>query len=148
MIRTAEGTARAVNPYAVCFGYKFVITDFSEHPAVLGSWTGEPLDSLGPEYVGKVSTAAGAYQLIKPTWVALRYKLQLPDFTPPSQDAAAIELVRQHGALDLLNQGEVQRAIAMCASEWASLPGGASGQPSRSMASLIQAYGDAGGAFA
>jgi len=65
MVRHSEGTDEAPNPYAVTYGYQFTITDFSDHPAVLGTWKGESLDSLGLAYLGKVSTAAGAYQIIK-----------------------------------------------------------------------------------
>jgi muramidase (phage lysozyme) len=148
MIRHSEGTDRGANPYAVCFGFKFVITDFSDHPAVLGVWHGESLDSLGGEYVGKVSTAAGAYQIIKPTWLALRTKLKLRDFTGPSQDAAALELVREAGALDIVYAGRVAEAIGLCKGIWASLPGSSAGQQQRSMADLINAYGNAGGEFA
>ena len=147
MIMVSEGTARAANPYAVTYGYKFVITDFSDHPAVLG-WRGEPLDSLGGEYVGKWSTAAGAYQIIKPTWEALKGRLSLPDFGPASQDAAATELIREAQALDLVNAGRIADAIPLCREIWASLPGGTSGQPQRSFAYLMQSYASAGGGFA
>lgn len=154
MVRHSEGTAKAINPYCVCFGYKFTITDFSDHPAVLGTWIGadgkigEPLDFLGAAYVGKRSTAAGAYQLIKPTWVSLKARLSLPNFTGPSQDAAAIELIREAGALDLVFGGRVAEGIAKCHGIWASLPGSTSGQPQRSMADLVRTYADSGGAFA
>lgn len=147
-IRHSEGTSKTPDAYACCFGYKFVITDFSDHPAVLGTWHGAPLDFLGPAYAGKVSTAAGAYQIIRPTWVALKIALKLPDFTGPSQDAAATELIREARALDLVNAGQVANAIERCHGIWASLPGSTSGQPQRTMADLIQAYGNHGGAFA
>jgi muramidase (phage lysozyme) len=147
LIRFSEGTAKKPDPYAVVYGYAFTITDFTDHPAVLG-WRGEPLDSLGPEYVGKWSTAAGAYQIIKPTWITLRNRLALPNFEPPSQDASALELIREAGALDLVYAGRVAEAITRCHGIWASLPGSAVGQPQQSFAALIQAYGDAGGAFA
>lgn len=140
-IRHSEGTDKASDPYAAVFGYGFTITDFSDHPAVLGTWTGEHT-----QY--GLSTAAGAYQIIKPTWVALKARLKLPDFSPLSQDAAAIELIREKGALDAINGGRVADAIALCHSVWASLPGSTSGQPQASLASLVQHYTDSGGAFA
>lgn len=148
MIRLSEGTARARDPYAVTYGYKFTITDFSDHPAVLGTWKGEKLDSLGPRYEGLVSTAAGAYQIIKSTWVTLKIKLGLPDFSADSQDKAALELIREAKALDLIYGGQVAEAIIRCHGIWASLPGSTSGQPQRTFAELIHAYGSAGGAFA
>lgn len=147
-IRHSEGTDKAPNPYAVTYGYQFTITDFSDHPAVLGTWHGESLANLGPAYAGLVSTAAGAYQLIKPTWLALKARLNLPDFGPPSQDAAATSLIREKGALDLVNGGQVANAIELLHGTWASLPGSDSGQPQAKLADLIQVYTQSGGAFA
>jgi muramidase (phage lysozyme) len=147
-LRSSEGTAKYPNPYAVTFGGKFTITDFRDHPALLGTWHGEPLDFLGPQYKGLVSTAAGAYQLIKPTWLAAKTVLRLPDFGVASQDAAATLLIREHGALDLVNAGEIAAAIAKCSSVWASLPGGTSGQPQHPVDQLLAWYGSAGGALA
>lgn len=147
-IRHSEGTDKYSNPYAVCFGGKFTITDFSNHPAVQGLWKGEPLDFLGGAYVGKVSTAAGAYQIIRSTWLGLKSQLKLPDFSPASQDEAATLLITQAGALHLVDGGQVADAIAKCSGVWASLPGSSSGQPQAKMAELIQAYTTNGGAFA
>lgn len=147
-IRHSEGTDRAPDPYRVVYGYKHIIVDLSDHPAITGEWHGESLANLGPAYAGKVSTAAGAYQIIRPTWVTLKARLGLTDFTGRSQDAAAVELIREARALDLVNAGQVANAIERCHGIWASLPGSTSGQPQRTMADLIHAYGDAGGAFA
>lgn len=148
MIRVSEGTAKYPDPWAVCFEGKFTIQDFSDHPAVLGTWHGEPLDFLGPEYVGKVSTAAGAYQLIKPTWLGCKAALNLPDFTMASQDKAAAYLIREKGALGLIAGGQLSEAIRACSSLWASLPGSIANQPEAKMASLITAYSNAGGVVA
>lgn len=148
MISHSEGTDRAPNPYAVCYGYKFTITDFSDHPAVLGTWKGEPLDSLGPTYKGLHSTAAGRYQVTKPTWLGIQVILKLPDFTPTSQDDAAVQLIKNAHALDLVFAGRVGEAITACRGIWASLPGASSGQPQRTFAQLLNAYSSAGGGFA
>jgi muramidase (phage lysozyme) len=147
MIRASEVGADCPNPYAMVFGGKFTITDFRDHPAVLGTWHGEPLDFLGPKYQGLVSTAAGAYQLIKPTWLGAKTVLKLPDFGVASQDAAAMLLIKEQGALDLVNSGQVVDAIQKCAGVWASLPGNGAGQPQHTMADLLGWYGDAGGAY-
>src|SRR5271157_5160354 len=141
MIRHSEGTDKAPDPYAVTFGYQFTITDFSDHPAVLGTWTGE-------HYSGGFSTAAGAYQIIKSTWLALKARLHIPDFSANSQDAAATELIRERSAMDLVNGGQVADAIERCSSIWASLPGSTSGQPQAKLANLIQAYQSNGGGLA
>ncbi len=148
MLSASEGTDKYPDPYAVTFGGKFTITDFRDHPAVLGSWHGEPLDSLGPKYKGLVSTAAGRYQLIKPTWLGAQLVLRLPDFGPASQDAAATLLIKERGALNLVNAGMIAAAIRLCATEWASLPGNAGGQPQHATDELLAWYGNAGGALA
>src|SRR5882757_6311240 len=147
-IRHAEGTDKYPNPYAVCFANKFTIKDFSEHPTVIGTWHGERLDFLGPAYAGKISTAAGAYQIIAPTWRTCKRLLHLPDFSPASQDAAAIELIREHGALDLVNSGQISAAIEACHGVWSSLPGSTPGQPQAKLSDLVQFYSVNGGAFA
>jgi Tape measure protein len=62
-------------------GGKF--TDFSKHPGIVGVRT-----ALGP------STAAGRYQFTKTTWNMVAKKLGLTDFSPASQDKAALWLAR------------------------------------------------------
>lgn len=154
MIAISEGTDRAPEPYRVCYGYKHTIKDLNYHPACprppddAVEWHGESLANLGPAYAGLVSTAAGKYQITKHTWQAIEAVLNLPDFTAPSQDDAAILLIKQKGALDMINGGRVADAINACHGIWASLPGSTSGQPQKSMATLVQAYTAAGGAFA
>lgn len=149
MLRASEGTAGQSDPYRVCYGYSHVISNMSDHPAVTGEWRGQVLpDAMcrnagyGP---GCVSSAAGAYQVIKPTWVALRDRLGLPDFSSYSQDRAALELVRQRGALADVQAGRLQAAISKCRNEWASLPGNYAGQGQRSFAQLQSWFTGAGG---
>lgn len=148
MISASEGTDKAPDPYAVCYGYSHTIVSFADHPAATGEWEGESLDSLGPQYWGEKSTAAGKYQINLPTWKLCQRALGLRDFTPASQDAAALYLIRQDGALDMVNGGQVADAIGKCRETWASLPGNSAGQPQSTLANLIQSYTTAGGAFA
>lgn len=148
MIAKSEGTDRAADPYRVCYSYGHTIADLSDHPAVTGEWKGESIANLGPQYAGKVSTAAGRYQLIKPTWLGCKRALDLPDFSPASQDAAALYLVKQRGALADVQAGRVEAAVGKVRREWASLPGAGYGQPERRMATLVDAYTTAGGALA
>lgn len=151
-ISSAEGTASQPDPYRVCFGYSHLIGNFAEHPAITGEWTGKRLSDamcsgagLG---AGCVSTAAGKYQIIKRTWIGLRDKLGLKDFSPASQDAAAVELLRQRGALGPLQRGDFAGAVAAARKEWASLPGAGYGQGERSIAWLTAKFQEAGGVLA
>lgn len=151
-ISQSEGTARAGDPYRVCFAYKHTIASFADHPAVTGEWRGEPLSDamcagagLGP---GCVSTAAGKYQIIKPTWLRLKKKLGLPDFSPESQDAACVQLLRERGALAYLEQGRFADAVHAARKEWASLSGAGYGQGERSIEWLTARFTESGGVLA
>ena len=151
MIAHSEGTDRAADPYRVCYGFGHTVVDFTDHPAVTGEWTGESLANLGPTYAHSISTAAGRYQINKPTWLELKQILKLPQppyFSPICQDAAAIVLIRERGALDLIDAGQIEPAIARLRDTWASLPGGNSGQHENSLAYLADFYTGAGGALA
>jgi len=145
MISLCEGTAREADPYRVCFAFRHTIVDLSDHPAVTGEWRGEPLDFLGSAYVGEVSTAAGRYQINKRTWLQAATALSLPDFGAASQDAAALWLIREQGALKDLDAGNARAAIAKCHNIWASLPGGNSGQPEDRLALCLQYFIQGGG---
>lgn len=148
-LRHSEGTDKAPDPYRVVYGYKHTIIDLSDHPGITGEWHGETLSDERCAAVGLhpgcVSTAAGAYQIILPTWRTCKSMLHLPNFTGPSQDAAAIELIREAGALEMINSGRVGDAITKCHGIWASLPGSAANQPITPMAVLLKTYVDAGG---
>lgn len=162
MLRQSEGTQNEIDPYRVCFAYKNEIhgldgvsgtfDDWIDHPAITGEWKGERLPDkmcanagFGP---GCVSTAAGAYQIIKGTWKSVRDALNLPDFSPASQDAAAVELLRRRAALEDVKAGRIAAAITKCRNEWASLPGNYAKQGQNSQSILIGWYQQNGGLFA
>lgn len=153
MIEAAEGTARGGrDPYRTCFGYRHTLASFKDHPASTGEWKGERLPDhtcagagLGP---GCVSTAAGRYQIIRPTWVKCKAALGLPDFSPASQDKAALYLIKGRRALDDVQAGRFAQAVEKCRAEWASLPGAGYGQPERKLTDLQAAYVNAGGTLA
>jgi len=148
-IRVGEGTA-AQNGYAVKFGGS-TFSDFSDHPALLG-WGGGKLSpqmcanaGFGP---GCVSTAAGAYQINKPTWLRVSARLGLTDFSPASQDAAAMFLIDEKGALGDVQAGRTAAAVKKVRKVWASLPGAGYGQNEVSMANFNNSYTNAGGVLA
>lgn len=136
MLRVSEGTAGPDGYRTLVGGQLF--DSFADHPRQL-VW----LPNLGIN-----SSAAGAYQILRKTWDGVRAKLALPDFSPLSQDAAAIELIRQRGALADVRAGRFAAAVEKCKREWASLPGAGYGQRENSLAKLQSAYLNAGGVVA
>ena len=74
-------------------GYDVIVggelfTDYSDHP--------RKLVTLNPKLK---STAAGRYQLLSRWWDAYRKQLGLKDFSPKSQDAVALQQIKERGAL-------------------------------------------------
>lgn len=151
MIRATEGTGNQADPYGTVYGYGDVANTSpgSRHPAdpALGAarWPGVKLpDSycagagLPP---GCVSTAAGAYQIIWPTW----RNLGQPDFSPTSQENAAIKLIDGRGALGYVRAGQFDAALRALGNEWASLPYATVGQPKYTVTQVAQLYVQAGG---
>lgn len=150
LIAFSEGTDRnGTEGYRICYGYRHTIADLSEHPAITGEWRGEKLSDQmcrdAGQQPGCVSTAAGRYQIIKPTWVSCRNELRLPDFGPQSQDRAALLLCARRGATDDILAGRVAAAVAKVRKEWASLPGAGYNQPERRIGALVAVFERAGG---
>ena len=134
MIQYAEGTF-GKDGYRKMYGGT-LFNDLSKHPNTPNTkW-------------GITSTAAGAYQILSKTWAELQKKLNLPDFSPLSQDKAAIELIRRRKALEDVMAGRFTVAIAKCRKEWASLPGAGYGQNEKNIKSLASVYKVAGGNLA
>jgi len=131
MIQYAEGTY-GKDAYHILYGGQ-IFTSFSDHP------------NIAVTKAGITSTAAGAYQILYGTWTGLQQTLQLDDFSPASQDKAAIELIRRRGALEDVLSGRLEMAVQKCRKEWASLPGAGYGQRERSMNILAAVYQSAGG---
>lgn len=96
------------------------------------------------------STAAGRYQLLARYFDAYRLQLHLPDFSPASQDAIALQQIRERDAFPDIAAGRIQAAIDKCSNIWASLPGRGNtyGQALRPVAALLKHYVDAGGCLA
>ena len=131
MIQYAEGTY-GENAYRTLYGGQ-LFNDYSRHP------------HIAITKGGITSTAAGAYQILYRTWFTIQQSLGLTDFSPASQDRAAIELIRRRGALEDILTGSLPTAIEKCRKEWASLPGAGYGQREHSLATLTQVYQNAGG---
>ena len=59
---------------------------------------------------------------------AYRKQLGLKDFSPKSQDAVALQQIKERGALPMIDRGDIRQAIDRCSNIWASLPGAGYGQ--------------------
>lgn len=134
MIQYSEGTAGA-NAYRMLYGGG-LFNDYSRHPNTpVTKW-------------GLTSTAAGAYQILFGTWQGIQQELKLTDFSPRSQDLAAIALIKRRKALEDVLAGRFAQAIYKCRKEWASLPGAGYGQTEKSEAKLLAMYKMVGGSVA
>lgn len=134
VIRRGEGTA-GPDGYRTLFGGG-LFNGYADHPRIKVSKS------------GYTSTAAGAYQFLQSTWDETKRVMGLPDFTPASQDRAAVGRIVYRGALEDVKAGRFEQAIRKVAREWASMPGSPYGQPVISMATAKNTYTAAGGAFA
>ena len=103
-------------------------------------WADHPRQKVTRQSGGRplTSTAAGAYQFLARTWDDCRAATGLPDFSPASQDIAALWLIDRREALADVIAGDWLAAIGKCNKEWASLPGSPYGQPTRSLEFCIE----------
>lgn len=148
-IRLGEGTS-GPNGYQTLFGGA-LFGSYDRHPADAG-WRGVQLSDrvcalagFGP---GCVSTAAGAYQINKPTWRRIAAKIGATSFSPEWQDAAAWALIVEKGAKADVLAGRIEQAISKVRKVWASLPGAGYGQREESLAAVLNEYQRAGGYLA
>lgn len=137
-IRQCEGTLNE-RGYNTIVGYSY-FNSFDAHPKVYKELT------INGRKVR--SSAAGAYQFIFPTWERVRKKLNLPDFSPYSQDRAAVELISERGALQDVYNGDIEEALKKCSKEWASLPYSTANQNPKTLAQTKEFYIGNGGKLA
>jgi muramidase (phage lysozyme) len=150
-IRHAEGTA-GPNGYRTLFGGS-LFDSFADHPRIAKRFRHKTRGWLW-------TSAAGAYQAmaVSPipgggstgvnTWDRMKKKLGLPDFSPASQDAFALGLIRDAGALPDVRAGRFAQAVDKVREIWASLPGSTHGQPQKGMPELVAVFQRNGGALA
>lgn len=136
VIRRGEGTADA-DGYRRMFGGKLFV-GFADHPRTVNCFT---LKSGGR----LCSSAAGAYQFLTDSWDETRRAMGLPDFSPASQDRAAVGRMAARGALADVIAGRLALALTKLSYEWASLPGSPYGQPVISSETARSVFLAAGG---
>lgn len=139
MLAWSEGTDNGRQP-TKNHGYDVIVggalfSDYSDHPRQLVDL---------PRLKIK-STAAGRYQLLARYWDAYRKQLGLKDFSPASQDAVALQQIKERRALELIDSGDIRQAIDRCSNIWASLPGAGYGQFEHKADSLIAKFKEASG---
>ena len=137
MIAVSEGTAgKGDNGYNVIVGGA-LFESYDDHPRKL-VW-------LRP---GLASTAAGRYQLLSRYYDAYKKQLNLPNFSPISQDLIAVQQIKERGALQDIEKGYITIAIDKVKNIWASLPGAGYGQHENKLDKLITSFINAGGTVA
>ena len=120
-------------------GYDVIVggelfTDYSDHP--------RKLVTLNPKLK---STGAGRYQLLSRWWDAYRKQLGLKDFSPKSQDAVALQQIKERGALPMIDRGDIRQAIDRCAISGLHCRALVGGQFEQGADSLIAKFKEAGG---
>lgn len=139
MIAVSEGTAKIGDR-----GYNCIVGSTTAQPILFGSYSDHPRlkVQLRPDLV---SSAAGRYQILARFFDAYRARLALPDFGPDSQDAIAIQMLRERDALVDIEAGRFDAAIQKASNIWASFPGNNYGQRQNQLGALRLAFTDAGG---
>lgn len=122
-------------------GYNVLVGSTAAHPLLFHSYADHPR----VYNAAFNSTAAGRYQLLKKWFDLYKDEMSLPDFSPASQDAIAVQQINERGAIPDIDSGDINTAIARCSNIWASLPGNNYGQHQNKIADLRQAYLAAGG---
>lgn len=148
MIAKSEGTY----DIGEC-GYNVVVGSTIKQPILFKNYGDHPRmrvvvrkDNLKtPQDEELVSTAAGRYQILTRYFDAYRDKLGLRDFGPISQDAIAVQMIREQKALDDVIMGHVELAVVKCSNIWASLPGAGYDQHENAMAQCRMWFIECGG---
>jgi len=113
--------------------------DFSRHPRT-------PVPINLPGYEGKFSTAAGAYQINWPTYQDFAPRLGIADFSPASQDALALAILKSTGAYDAILEGDIEAAFRLASRRWASLPGSTANQRPQTLTAALDYFNSVIGA--
>lgn len=144
MLRVGEGTT-GDKGYETLFGGSSFIQnhgkDWSDHPRI------------HVPFGQSTSTAAGAYQVMEYVWDdpnmnRLRNRYGIDDFSPYNQDLFAIVILKhkRKSAWPYLITGDIEKALTLSSGtkgyawEWASLPPGVYGQPSKTMSEALSIF--------
>ena len=136
------GDAMLSMPETDC-GYRVLVGSTPQHLRLMDDYADHPMptDDMAIEYApGLYSTAAGRYQILNTYWPHYKAMLNLPDFSPMSQDKYAVQQLREQGALDALLADDLSEAVSRTNNIWASLPGSPYGQHTHSLEQVSRVY--------
>ncbi|WP_233979552.1 glycoside hydrolase family 24 protein [Pectobacterium versatile] len=132
-ISRAEGTSGYMNSgYHTMFGGGQVAS-LADHPRQLKNF--QQTDGTWNK-----TSAAGRYQFTQKSWDEAAAAMGLNDFSPQSQDMAALWLIQRAGQLDNVLNGDFMTATNNLGGVWASLPSSPYAQPKRSQAEMEAYY--------
>jgi muramidase (phage lysozyme) len=141
LIAFSEGTS--TSPITRNNGYDVIVTGMNG-PSILTDYTDHPFAHGGYVQVTPTlkSTAAGRYQILAHFFEVYKVQLNLPDFSPESQDTIAIQQIHERHAIPMIEAGNIAGAIKACSNIWASFPGNDYGQAGgHSLETLVAKYG-------
>jgi muramidase (phage lysozyme) len=144
MIAISEGTQPIGDR-----GYNCIVGSTVAKPVLFASYADHPRVHvrLRPDLI---SSAAGRYQILERYFDAYKAYLNLPDFSPDSQDRIALQMIHEQRAYADIEVGRFDDAIAKCSNIWASFPSACNsyGQHQNALADLRKAFTEAGGLMA
>lgn len=107
LIRDGESSD---NYSALVGGGEFV--DMTDHPYETGEFAGIRRAD------GRLTTAAGGYQITVTTWRDIGGVARWGGFNPVQQHEAALFLAARRGALDAMRRGDMETTVAKLRDEW------------------------------
>lgn len=114
-------------------------TDDSHHPNVHVPFYNPR--KPGPQGVpNDYSTAAGKYQINKPTYDTYAPRLGVTDFTPATQDQLAYVILNDIDADVAVANGDIAGAFRLASRKWASMPGSTAGQNPQALQTALDTY--------
>ena len=139
LIAWSEGTS--TSPHTKNDGYDIVVGGINS-PNTFTDYTDHPFAKGGCVQVNAnlKSTAAGRYQVLAHFFETYKVHLNLPDFSPASQDAVAVQQISERNSIHLIEQGDIAEAVTNCSNIWASFPGNSYGQGGHTVEALVAQY--------
>jgi len=128
-------------------GYNVIVGSTPTKPILFDSYADHPRRLIKINE-NLSSTAAGRYQLLSRYFDFYKKLLNLDNFSPASQDAIALQQIKERRALEDIDAGRFDIAVKKVKNIWASLPGAGYGQHENKLADLEAKFIEKGGTLA